>query len=68
MLINLPLLMLVSLTILYLSLTKEKDLNLFQMKSLREAMFGWQSLRLMVIYLKTIVSTAAKTMKTNLPA
>lgn len=38
------------------------------MRSLREAMFGWQSLRLMVIYLKTIVSTVAKTMKTNLPA
>lgn len=38
------------------------------MRSLREAMFGWQSLRLMVIYLKTVVSPVAKIMKTNLPA
>lgn len=30
------------------------------MRSLRKAVFGWQSLRLMVIYLKTIVSTVAK--------
>lgn len=58
--------MLVSLTILYLGMNKEKYLNLFQMRSLSEAMFGWQSLRVRVIYLKTIVSTVAKNIKTNL--
>lgn len=38
-----------------LGLTEEKCLSLFQLGSLREAVFGWQRLGLMGIYLKAIV-------------